>query len=26
MDDGAILAGMYGIPVEMESKFTIEIL
>ncbi|KAJ8565181.1 hypothetical protein K7X08_007757 [Anisodus acutangulus] len=26
MDDGAILAGMYGIPVEMESKFTMEIL
>ncbi|KAM3324472.1 putative plastid-lipid-associated protein 12, chloroplastic [Capsicum chacoense] len=26
MDDGAILAGIYGIPVEMESKFTMEIL
>ncbi|PHT58831.1 putative plastid-lipid-associated protein 12, chloroplastic [Capsicum baccatum] len=26
MDDGAILVGIYGIPVEMESKFTMEIL
>nr|XP_016510739.1 PREDICTED: probable plastid-lipid-associated protein 12, chloroplastic [Nicotiana tabacum] len=26
MDDGAFVAGVYGIPVEMESKFTIEIL
>ncbi|GAA0169081.1 hypothetical protein LIER_23638 [Lithospermum erythrorhizon] len=26
MDDGAFLAGPYGVPVEMESKFKIEVL
>lgn len=26
MDDAAIVAGPYGLPAEMESKFTLELL
>ncbi|CAL5354222.1 unnamed protein product [Camellia sinensis] len=26
MNDGAILAGQFGVPVEMESKFKLELL